>query len=133
MRAYECVSCLFTSIQDDVLFMRILFQVNMTSNTLFLLYFSGIASYFDSQGNIRDFEKMRHNIVDFLTNFGVTPLWPYLDKRGTPAVLSVLLDGHVVGFVPSSEVENVVAELRRFKVSATSKVYFCQILFAFTP
>jgi len=41
----------------------------------------------------------------------VTPLWPYLDKRGTPAVLSVLLDGHVVGFVPSSEVENVVAGL----------------------
>lgn len=63
----------------------------------------------------------------------MTPLWPYLDKRGTPAVLSVLLDGYVVGFVPSSEVENVVAALRRFKLSATSKVCFCQILFAFTP
>lgn len=104
----------------------------MTPNT-FLIYFSGITSYFDSQEDIRDFEKIRNNVVDFLTNFGVTPLWPYLDKRGTPAVLSVLLDGHVVGFVPSSEVENVVAELRRFKLSATSKVCFCQILFAFTP
>ncbi|XP_062174950.1 DNA-directed RNA polymerase I subunit 2 [Alnus glutinosa] len=81
-----------------------------------------ITSYFDSQKNIRDFEKIQNNIVDFLTNFGVTPLWPYLDKRGTPAVLSVLLDGHVVGFVPSSEVENVVAELRQFKLSATSKI-----------
>lgn len=107
----------------------------MTSNTLFLLYFSGITSYFDSQGNIRDFERIRLNIQNFLASSGVIPPQLYVDKRGTPTyikkekcstseVLSILLDGCVVGSVPNSGVKNVVAKLRRFKVSSTSEVLF---------
>lgn len=51
------------------------------------------------------------------------PSLPKLVKSGPPAVLFVLLDGRVVGAVPSSEVEKVVAHLRRLKVSAASVVH----------
>uniref|UniRef100_A0A2N9HAJ0 DNA-directed RNA polymerase n=1 Tax=Fagus sylvatica TaxID=28930 RepID=A0A2N9HAJ0_FAGSY len=52
----------------------------------------------------------------------MTPSLPKLVQAGPPEVLSVLLDGRVVGSIPSSEVEKVVGHLRRLKVSATSMI-----------
>lgn len=90
-----------------------------------LLYsFSGVTSYFDSKGNVKDFTKIRLSIISVLIGVGMLPSSPKLVKSGPPAVLSVLLDGRVVGALPSSEVEKVVAHLRRLKVSAASVVSF---------
>ncbi|KAJ4715653.1 DNA-directed RNA polymerase subunit beta [Melia azedarach] len=81
-----------------------------------------VSSYYDSQGNIRDFSKIRTSILSVLIGVGMIPSLPKLVKSGPPAVLFVLLDGRVVGAVPSSEVEKVVAHLRRLKVSAASVI-----------
>ncbi|KAL9459147.1 hypothetical protein AB3S75_002522 [Citrus x aurantiifolia] len=81
-----------------------------------------VASYYDSRGNIRDFSKMRMSILRVLIGVGMIPSLPKLVKSGPPAVLSVLLDGRVVGVIPSSEIEKVVAHLRRLKVSAASVI-----------
>ncbi|KAJ0103278.1 hypothetical protein Patl1_05687 [Pistacia atlantica] len=58
-----------------------------------------------------------------LIGVGMMPSLPKLVKAGPPAALSILLDGRVVGAIPSSEVEKVVAHLRKLKVSAASAVF----------
>lgn len=55
----------------------------------------------------------------------MTPSLPKLVQAGPPEVLSVLIDGRVVGSLPSSMVEKVVGHLRRLKVSANSMVGSC--------
>lgn len=87
-----------------------------------LLNVSGITSSFDSKGNIRDFFAIRKSIVDVLIAVGMTPSLPKLVLAGSPEVIHVLLDGRIVGFVPSSEIEKIVAYLRRLKLSAASLV-----------
>ena len=89
--------------------------------------FSGITSYFDSQGEIRDFYKIRMSILSVLVEVGMLPALPKLVQAGPPEVLSVLLDGRVVGSISSSVIEKVVTHLRRLKVSAASGV--CPFLF----
>ncbi|KAL4600473.1 hypothetical protein ACB092_11G201100 [Castanea dentata] len=81
-----------------------------------------ITSFFDSQGNIRDFKKIRKTILSVLIAVGMTPSLPNLVQAGPPEVLSVLLDGRVVGSLPSSMVEKVVGHLRRLKVSANAMI-----------
>ncbi|PKI68716.1 hypothetical protein CRG98_010773 [Punica granatum] len=81
-----------------------------------------IASFFDTKGNIRDFFKIRKSIVDILIAVGMTPSLPKLVLAGPPEVIHVLLDGRVVGFVPSAEIEKIVAYLRRLKLSTTSLI-----------
>ncbi|KAJ0045240.1 hypothetical protein Pint_06132 [Pistacia integerrima] len=81
-----------------------------------------VTSYYDSQGNVRDFSKIRSSILSVLIGVGMMPSLPKLVKAGPPAALSVLLDGRVVGAIPSSEVEKVVAHLRKLKVSAASVI-----------
>ncbi|KAK2634349.1 hypothetical protein Ddye_029141 [Dipteronia dyeriana] len=81
-----------------------------------------VTSYYDSQGKIRDFSKIRMSILSVLIGVGMMPSLPKLVKSGPPAVLSVLLDGRVVGAIHSSEVEKAVAHLRRLKVSAASLI-----------
>ncbi|GAB2213945.1 hypothetical protein Drorol1_Dr00018272 [Drosera rotundifolia] len=75
-----------------------------------------ITSYFDSHGNIKDFFKIRPVIVNALISLGMISSSPNLVLGGPPEVLSVLLDGKLVGYFPSSEVERAVAHLRRIKV-----------------
>ncbi|KAL6327673.1 hypothetical protein AAG906_022613 [Vitis piasezkii] len=82
----------------------------------------GITSYFDSRGNTRDFFKIRMSILSVLIGIGMTPALPKLVQAGPPEVLSVILDGRVVGSIPSSEVETAVNHLRRLKVSAISVI-----------
>ncbi|KAL6180816.1 hypothetical protein ACLB2K_047475 [Fragaria x ananassa] len=81
-----------------------------------------ITSYFDAQGNIRDFTKMRMSILNVLIEVGMIPSLPMLVRAGLPANLSVLLDGRVVGYISSTQVEKVVAHLRKLKVSAASVI-----------
>lgn len=81
-----------------------------------------ITSYFDSRGSTRDFFKIRMSILSVLIGIGMTPALPKLVQAGPPEVLSVILDGRVVGSIPSSEVETAVNHLRRLKVSAISVI-----------
>lgn len=88
---------------------------------------SGITSYFDSQGAVKDFFDIRKSILGVLTGLGMTSSLPKFVHIGPPQVLYVLLDGRFVGSIPSSEIEKVVAHLRRLKVSAASVVCFPDI------
>lgn len=54
----------------------------------------------------------------------MSPSLPKLVQGGPPEVLSVLLDGRVVGSLSSTGIEKVVAHLRRLKVSSASGVCF---------
>lgn len=83
---------------------------------------SRITSYYDSQGNVRDFFKMRMSILSILVGVGMAPSLPKLVQAGPPEVLSVLLDGCVVGFIPSDIVEKAVNHLRRLKLSETAGI-----------
>ncbi|XP_024031416.1 DNA-directed RNA polymerase I subunit 2 [Morus notabilis] len=81
-----------------------------------------ITSYFDSQGNNKDFFKIRMSILSVLVEVGMSPSLPKLVQAGPPEVLSVLLDGRIVGSISSSVIEKVVAHLRRLKVSPASEI-----------
>lgn len=85
---------------------------------------SGISSQFDSNGNIRDFRKIRRSVVDVLVGVGMVTSLPKLVRAGPPKVIHVLLDGQVVGSLSSNLVPEVVAYLRRLKVEAPSIVSF---------
>lgn len=86
--------------------------------------FAGVTSYYDAKGNIKDFFKIRLSISSVLTSIGMTPSLPRLAQAGPPELLSVLLDGRVVGTMPFDLVEKAVAHLRRLKLSAVSAVCY---------
>lgn len=92
---------------------------------------SGITSFFDSHGNTKDFFRIRKSILRVLIGMGMTPALPKLRQAGPPEVLSVILDGCVVGSIPSSAVEAAVNHLRRLKVSATPEVCFHCFVFGY--
>ncbi|KAL0800307.1 hypothetical protein Bca101_055482 [Brassica carinata] len=81
-----------------------------------------ISSQFDSNGNIRDFLKIKKSVVDVLVGVGMVPSLPKLVRAGPPKVITVLLDGQVVGSLSSDLVTKVVAYLRRLKVEAPSVI-----------
>ncbi|KAL1300661.1 DNA-directed RNA polymerase I subunit 2 isoform X2 [Arachis ipaensis] len=79
-----------------------------------------ITSFIDPLG--RDYFKIKKDILDVLTEVGMIPSLPKLVLPGPPELLTVLLDGCIVGGIPSSEVEKVVAHIRRFKVSSAGVI-----------
>ncbi|KVI11384.1 DNA-directed RNA polymerase, subunit 2 [Cynara cardunculus var. scolymus] len=81
-----------------------------------------ITSYYDSEGIIRDFSKIQKSILSVLVGAGMIPALPKLVKAGPPEVLHVLLDGRVVGAIPTDRVEKAVSHLRKLKLSATSAI-----------
>ncbi|BAT89332.1 hypothetical protein LR48_Vigan02g260500 [Vigna angularis] len=81
-----------------------------------------ITSFFDSQGKIKDYFKIKKSIEDILKEVGMTPSVPNTPLPGPPEALTVLLDGCVVGCIASSEVEKVVAYIRALKVSSASVI-----------
>ncbi|KAL2326335.1 hypothetical protein Fmac_025393 [Flemingia macrophylla] len=83
---------------------------------------SRITSFFDSQGNIKDYFKIKMSILNILLEVGMTPSLPKIFLPGPPEALSVLLDGCVIGSIASSEVEKVVAHLRELKVSSAAAI-----------
>lgn len=54
----------------------------------------------------------------------MTSSLPKLVKAGPPEVLHVLLEGRVVGAIPTDIVEKAVSHLRKLKLSRTSAVCF---------
>ncbi|KAM6561896.1 hypothetical protein CsatB_021894 [Cannabis sativa] len=81
-----------------------------------------ITSFYDSHGELRDFYKIRMSILNVLVQVGMLPALPKLVQAGPPEVLSVLLDGRIVGSISSSVIEKVVAHLRKLKVSPVSGI-----------
>ncbi|QCD85657.1 DNA-directed RNA polymerase I subunit RPA2 [Vigna unguiculata] len=81
-----------------------------------------ITSFFDSQGKIKDYFKIKKSIEDILKEVGMTPSVPNTPLPGPPEALTVLLDGCVIGCIASSEVEKVVAYIRELKVSSASVI-----------
>ncbi|KAF1896751.1 hypothetical protein Lal_00034451 [Lupinus albus] len=82
-----------------------------------------ITSFFDSQGNIKkDYSEIKKSILKVLIEVGMTQALPKLVLPGPPQVLTVLLDGCIVGCIPSSQVEKVVAHIRAFKVSSSEEI-----------
>lgn len=81
-----------------------------------------ITSYYDLKGNVKDFFKMRMSILNVLIAIGMTPASPKLVQAGPPELLSVLLDGRIVGCLPSYLIEKAVTHLRRLKLSSTSSI-----------
>ncbi|XP_028784333.1 DNA-directed RNA polymerase I subunit 2 isoform X2 [Neltuma alba] len=77
-----------------------------------------VTSFFDSQGQIKDYFKIKMSIIKILVEVGMKPSLPKLVLAGPPEVLNVFLDGCIVGSVPSGQVEKVVDYLRRLKVSS---------------
>ncbi|CAM8896202.1 unnamed protein product [Rhodiola kirilowii] len=76
-----------------------------------------ITSFFDAQGNVRDFLSVQKSIISLLVGYGMIPSLPKLVRAGPPEVLSVLLDGCIVGSIAEALVEKAVANLRRIKVA----------------
>ncbi|KAL4563574.1 hypothetical protein LXL04_027617 [Taraxacum kok-saghyz] len=81
-----------------------------------------ITSYYDSEGILRDFSKINKSILSVLVGAGMTPAIPKLVKAGPPEILHVLLEGRVVGAIPTDRVEKAVNHLRKLKLSATSAI-----------
>ncbi|GFP98191.1 DNA-directed RNA polymerase i subunit rpa2 [Phtheirospermum japonicum] len=75
-----------------------------------------ITSYYDSEGNVKDFLEVRKSISKVLVSIGMTPSMPKLEQAGPPEILSVQLDGRVVGSIASDIVEKAVSHLRRLKI-----------------
>ncbi|KAJ8491401.1 hypothetical protein OPV22_013122 [Ensete ventricosum] len=76
-----------------------------------------VASFYDSEGRVKDFLKIRMSILSVLVGIGMTPLLPKLERAGPPEVLHVLLDGCVVGSISSVKIEEAVAHIRSLKLS----------------
>ncbi|THU70277.1 hypothetical protein C4D60_Mb08t23320 [Musa balbisiana] len=76
-----------------------------------------VASFYDSEGRVKDFLKIRMSILSVLVGIGMTPLLPKLERAGPPEVLHVLLDGCVVGSISSVKIEEAVAHIRWLKLS----------------
>ncbi|CAL9133487.1 unnamed protein product [Musa textilis] len=76
-----------------------------------------VASFYDSEGRVKDFLKIRMSILSVLVGIGMTPLLPKLERAGPPEVLHVLLDGCVVGSISSVKIEEAVAHVRSLKLS----------------
>ncbi|XP_073226010.1 DNA-directed RNA polymerase I subunit 2-like isoform X2 [Cicer arietinum] len=81
-----------------------------------------VTSFYDSEGNIKDYFKIKLSILNILVEIGMTQSLPKIFLPGPPEVLTVLLDGCIVGFIPSTEVEKVVAHIRELKVSSAAVI-----------
>lgn len=95
----------------------------------FLFSISGITSFYDSQGKVKNYYKIKLSILNILIEIGMTQSLPKIFLPGPPEVLTVLLDGCIVGYIPSTEVEKVVAHIRELKVSSAAVVCLCQNFF----
>ncbi|KAF3775643.1 hypothetical protein EJ110_NYTH49966 [Nymphaea thermarum] len=83
----------------------------------------GITSYFDAQGNIKDFSKIRMSILSALICCGMTPRLPRFEKAGAHKLLNVLLDGCVIGIIDADKATETVAYLRNLKMLANSMAF----------
>ncbi|GLJ25400.1 hypothetical protein SUGI_0486220 [Cryptomeria japonica] len=81
-----------------------------------------ITSDTDSELKFKDYMKLRKSITNVLIDYGMIPVLPRLERGGPPEILSVLLDGRVIGYLNSLTIEGAVKHLRSLKLSKTSEV-----------
>lgn len=91
---------------------------------------SGITSFFDSQGNIKDYFKIKKSIRNILLDMDFEESFPLSNQPGLPAFLHVHLDGCIIGCINSSKVDKVVSHLRKLKVLSPGVVCLCQTFYS---
>ncbi|EMS50874.1 putative DNA-directed RNA polymerase I subunit RPA2 [Triticum urartu] len=77
-----------------------------------------ISSCYNSEGAIKDFQKIKDKLLVELVRGGMIPLLPKMEHTGPPEILHVHLDGCIVGSIASAKIEEVVNYLRRLKLLA---------------
>ena len=88
----------------------------------------GISSCYNSEGGIKDFEKIKDKILAELVRGGMTPLSPKMEHAGPPEILHVHLDGCIVGSIASAKIEEVVNYLRTLKLLSHPAVCLLALL-----
>lgn len=78
---------------------------------------AGVSSFYNSDGKLKDFARTKISVLTLLASLGMTPIAPKIERAGPPEVLTVLLDGCVVGTISSHSIENVVHHIRKLKLS----------------
>jgi hypothetical protein len=76
----------------------------------------GISSCYNSEGAIKDFQKIKDKLLAELVRGGMTPLLPKIEHAGPPEILHVHLDGCIVGSIASAKIVDIVNYLRRLKL-----------------
>lgn len=77
-----------------------------------------ISSCYNSEGAIKDFQKIKDKLLVELVRGGMIPLLPKMEHTGPPEIMHVHLDGCIVGSIASAKIEEVVNYLRRLKLLA---------------
>ncbi|KAF0930731.1 hypothetical protein E2562_034923 [Oryza meyeriana var. granulata] len=81
-----------------------------------------ISSFYNSEGAIKDFQKIKMSLIARLVGAGMAQLLPRIERTGPPEVLHVHLDGCIVGSIASAKIEEVVNHLRSLKLLAHSGI-----------
>jgi hypothetical protein len=76
----------------------------------------GVSSCYNSEGAIKDFQKIKDKLLSELVRGGMTPLLPKIEHAGPPEILHVHLDGCIVGSIASAKIDEIVNYLRRLKL-----------------
>lgn len=83
---------------------------------------SGISSFYNSEGSVKNFGEMKKLISAELVRVGMNPVLPKVERTGPPEVLHVHLDGCILGTIASATIEKAVNYLRTLKLLAHSGV-----------
>lgn len=90
-----------------------------------------MSSFYDPEGNIKDFLKIKNIILSTLVEMGMAPLLPKIERAGPPEIFNVLLDGCIVGIIASNVVDKTVANLRQMKIHSAVCCVNSHFLFLF--
>jgi DNA-directed RNA polymerase I subunit RPA2 len=82
----------------------------------------GISSFYNSEGVVKDFGKIKKSLSAELVRVGMNPVLPKIERTGPPEVLHVHLDGCILGTIASARIEEAVNYLRMLKLLAHSGV-----------
>lgn len=83
---------------------------------------SGISSFYNSEGVVKDFGKIKKSLSAELVRVGMNPVFPKVERTGPPEVVHVHLDGCILGTIASARIEDAVHYLRTLKLLAHSGV-----------
>ncbi|KAG2537245.1 hypothetical protein PVAP13_9NG147800 [Panicum virgatum] len=81
-----------------------------------------ISSFYNSEGVVKDFEKIKKSLSAELVRVGMNPVFPKIERSGPPEVLHVHLDGCILGTMSAARIEEAVNFLRKLKFLAHSGI-----------
>nr|CAB3499265.1 unnamed protein product [Digitaria exilis] len=81
-----------------------------------------ISSFYNSEGVVKDFGKIKKSLSAELVRVGMNPVLPKVERTGPPEVVHVHLDGCILGTIASARIEDVVHYLRTLKLLAHSGI-----------